>query len=896
MTTINGDTHLAHYGILRKSGRYPWGSGGSQSARNRSFLDITEAQRREGLSDTEIARGHGITTTELRAARSIAGNQQKLEKIATANQLKAKGMSNIAIGEQMGVNESSVRSLLAPGLKDRADVLKTTSDMLKRQVADKTYVDVGVGVENRLKITNTKLKTAVAMLKEEGYEVHSVQVDQLGAPGKKTTVKVLAPPGTTYRDVAANKHNIRQIDEFSDDGGRSMLNVLPHLNVDSKRILVKWDEDKGGLEDGVIHIRPGVPDVSIGNARYAQVRVGVDGTHFLKGMARYDDNVPKGYDLVVHTPKKNTGNKLDAMKPLKDEPDNPFGSTIRQIPKYDEHGRAIPNTVGSAMNIVGGKEGAGEEGSWDTWSRNLSTQLLSKQSPTLAKQQLDITFDRKKNELEEIKSLTNPTVRRKLLEAYADGADSSAVHLKAAALPRQATQVLLPVRTLKPTEIYAPNFRNGETVALVRYPHGGTFEIPELTVNNRHKEAQRILGKDAKDAVGINPEVAKRLSGADFDGDTVVVIPNSHGHIKSTPALKDLKNFDPQRDYKLPPNAPKMSARTKGMQMGLVSNLITDMTIKGAPPEEIARAVKHSMVVIDAEKHHLDYKRSAIDNGIRQLNLKYQDRAQGGASTLISRATSDKRVPDRRERSPKEGGPIDPRTGKKVFEAQPRSFTTKDGRTIVKQRRSTKLGETDDAFSLISKEKTPIEVVYAEHSNRMKQLANDARIEVAAFKPPRMSKSAKDTYKSEVASLNAKLSLARQNKPLERQAQIFANARVAQLKAANPTMDAADLKKASAQALAAARARVGAEKFSIRPTEKEWEAIQAGAISQNQLKQMLDNADLDHIKKLATPPRKKLMSPTKTATAARMALRGYTQAEIADHLGVSLTTLKEALA
>ena len=48
--------------------------------------------------------------------------------------------------------------------------------------------------------------------------------------------------------------------------------------------------------------------------------------------------------------------------------------------------------------------------------------------------------------------------------------------------------------------------------------------------------------------------------------------------------------------------------------MGDVSNLITDMTIKGANNDELARAVRHSMVVIDSEKHNLDVKASARDN------------------------------------------------------------------------------------------------------------------------------------------------------------------------------------------------------------------------------------------------------------------------------------------
>jgi hypothetical protein len=889
---IDESDYLAHYGILRRSGRYPWGSGGTQSARNSSFLSIVDGLRKDGMSETDVAKSFKLTTTQLRALRSIAGNEQKLAKIARAQQLKDKGLSNKAIGEKMGgINESSVRSLLAPGAKDKADILLSVSNHLKSRVDEDGYIDIGTGTENYLNISNTKLKNSVAVLEEQGYVVHPVQVPQATGGLNKTTVKVLTPPGTTYKDAKANIDNIKLVQGYSEDGGRTVLGLLPPIPISSKRIAVVYGEE-GKQADGMIYVRPGSEELSLGKGPYAQVRVAVDGTHYIKGMAVYKDDLPKGVDLVIHTPKANTGNKLDAMKPIEKGSDNPFGSMVRQITKQNPDGSV---TLTSAMNLVGAKEGAGESGSWDSWSRNLPTQLLSKQAPKLAQQQLDLTYERKQNELKDIMALTNPTVRRVLLEAYADSADSSAVHLKAAALPRQATKVLLPIQSLKPTEVYAPSFNNGEIVALVRYPHGGKFEIPELVVNNRNREARKLLGSDAPDAVGINHKVAERLSGADFDGDTVVVIPNNNRSIKSEPALKKLKDFDPQRLYKLPDDSPRMSSKTKGQQMGLVSNLITDMTIKGAPPEDLARAVKHSMVVIDAEKHRLDYKRSAVDNGIRELYVKYQNKPGGGGSTLISKAKSDVRVADYKKRSPKDGGPIDPKTGKIVYESTPQGYTDRNGNFVVRKRKSTKLAETTDAATLLEPNHTRVEKIYADHSNRMKGLANDARKEVTRFKPPLVSKSAKQAYSEDVKSLNAKLDLARRNKPLERQSQIIANTIVTQMKSENPNLDSGDIKKLNAQALTEARRRTGAEKFLIRPSLSEWAAIQAGAVSYNQLNQILQTADLESVKQLATPKTKILMSSTKTARAKSMLASGYTQAEVASSIGVSLTTLKDAL-
>ena len=198
--------------------------------------------------------------------------------------------------------------------------------------------------------------------------------------------------------------------------------------------------------------------------------------------------------------------------------------------------------------------------------------------------------------------------------------------------------------------MYAPNYKNGEKVALIRYPHGGTFEIPILTVNNKQSTAKRMLD-NALDAIGINSKVAERLSGADFDGDTVMVIPTG-GKVKvtSTPPLKGLEGFDPKLEYGGKKEGTFKPMKNTQTEMGKISNLITDMTLKGATQDELARAVRHSMVVIDAEKHKLDYKQSEQDNGISALKKKYQGtvdengRYHEGAATLISRAKSETSV------------------------------------------------------------------------------------------------------------------------------------------------------------------------------------------------------------------------------------------------------------
>lgn len=880
------EDYLAHYGIPRKSGRYPWGSGEEPYQSSRSFVAGVREMRSKGLTDAQIAEGLGMTTKQLVAYRTIALNEAKAADVSYAQRLKDKGMSNTEIGRRMGINESSVRSLLKPGADHRADVLTKTSDMLKREVADKEFIDIGVGVENQLGLARTRLDSSIAMLEAEGYTVHNIKVDQLGT-GEKTTVKVLAPPGTEWADVVNNKEKIKQVQEFSDDGGVTYNKPQKPVSVDADRLGINYGGEGGELADGVIYLRRGVDDLSMGDSNYAQVRIGVNDTHYIKGMAIYKDDLPDGVDLVFNTNKARTDNALDVLKPMKTDAngdvdwDNPFGSSIkRQIIEADGDGNP---KVTSALNIVN------EEGDWSGWSKNLASQMLSKQSLDLAETQLNLTRSNRQAEFDEIMALTNPTVKKKLLDSFAETVDASAVHLEAAAMPRQTNQVILPVNSLKDTEVYAPNYRNGERVALVRYPHGGTFEIPELVVNNRNPDAKSLLG-NATDAIAINASVAERLSGADFDGDSVVVIPNNSRRVKSTKPLEGLKDFDPQV-YKIPEDSgiPRMTARQKGMEMGKVSNLITDMTIRGADTDEIAKAVRHSMVVIDAEKHGLDYKQSARDNNIADLSERYQGKSGGGASTLISRATAEKRVNERKDRPASEGGPVDPETGRRMYVETGNTYTNAAGKTVRRTTQTTQLADTDDAYTLSSG--SAMESVYANHSNQMKALANKARKASHSTETIKYSPSAKKAYEPEVRSLDSKLNEALKNAPKERQAQIVGNQIVATKRSANPNLTGDDLKKVKGQALVTARARTGAGKKRVEISDREWEAVQAGAISNSKLTKILNNSDMDSVRKHATPRNSPKLTSAREARAKSLIAAGYTQAEVADALGVSTSTI-----
>ena len=873
---------LYHYGIKRRSGRYPWGSGAKKSRNASDFLSTIDVLEKDGFNEKQIAEYFGLQTKQLRAYKSNAHNEVRAAKAAMALRLKDKGYSNSEIGRRMGINESSVRSLLDPAISMRKNASTNTAEMLEKEIASKKYIDVGGGVENQIGVSRNTLDNAVEQLRAKGYTYHYLKVEQLGT-GKFTSIKVLAAPDVTYKEVKDNQSKVTSPGFYSEDLGQTVVGIKPPSSISSKRILVNYGDQGGSDKDGVIELRRGVKDLDLGAARYAQVRVAVDGTHYLKGMAMYSDDIPKGYDVIFNTNKNSSTPKMDVFKKMKDDPENPFGATIRQKTYIGKDGKEHL----SALNIVN------EEGDWNTWKKTLSSQMLSKQSTALAKKQLKLAYDIKKEEFDEICSLKNPVIKKTLLDKFADNCDSSAVHLKAAGLPRQASKVILPFPEMKDTEIYAPSYRNGEKVVLIRYPHGGTFEIPELVVNNKsNKKAKGLIG-NAQDAVGINPRVAERLSGADFDGDTVLVIPVGKVKIKTSAPLKGLKNFDPKVAYPGYPGMPKPGEKGSGFdkqgKMGDISNLITDMTIKGAPADDIAAAVRHSMVVIDAEKHNLNWRQSYLDNGIANLKAKYQGASNAGASTLISRAKGDKRVPKR-----KDGYKVDPETGRKIFTETGETYE-KNGKQVVRLQKSSKMYETEDAYSLSSG--TAMENTYADHANKLKALANSARKTSLTTKPIPYSPEAKAKYRQEVDSLNAKLNIALKNRPLERKAQLLANERVKLVRQNNPDMDKDDIKKLKNQALTQARLQTGASKKArlVDITDREWEAIQSGAISTNKLSQIIQNSDLDILKQRSMPRESRGISEAKRARAKMLESNGYTLAEIADSLGVSTSTISKVL-
>lgn len=937
---------LIHYGMPRRSGRYPWGSGEDPYQHEKDFLGRIEELKKNGWTETpeNIKKEFGLTTTQYRAQKGIAKDERRMLRVSRAKALKEDGLGDSEIARKMSqelgidLNESTVRSWLNAKSESRMKQARDTAEFIKKRINEEGMIDVGAGVAMELNISKEKLDQALEILKSEGYPVYGGRVPQATNPSQKTTIKVVCPPGTEHKEIY-NYENVHSLNDYiSRDGGDSYEKKFHYPeSMDSKRLMIRYKEDGGIEKDGVIELRRGVPDLSLGESRYSQVRILVDGDRYLKGMALYSDDMPDGVDVIFNTNKSKDVPMRDVLKKIKDDPDNPFGSAIKDAtqggqywydPKTGE--RVSANTKGAKLGLINKRA---DEGDWTEWKDKLPSQFLAKQSQSMAKKQLGIAIADKTDEYNEIVSLTNPTIKKHLLMKFADECDSAAVHLQAAALPGQKYHVIIPVTSMKDTEVYAPNYENGTKLALIRYPHGGTFEIPILTVNNKQAQAKKIIGTDSIDAVGINSKVAERLSGADFDGDTVMCIPthDKGGKVRiiSTPPLKGLEGFDPKTEYPERKGMKYMKDPITGkdstqMQMGIISNLITDMTLKGANDDELARAVRHSMVVIDAGKHKLDYKQSEIDNNIAGLKKKYQTTIDadgkvhtGGASTLLSRSKGEVSVL-KRQGSPKinqkgkdwydpskpEGSlvyqvaddvdyqvpKVDRRTGEVTMETKHRT------------QRSTRMAETSDARTLISDANTKMEHIYADYANAMKGLANKARLEAVSTGKIAYSKTAKQTYAPEVESLNEKLRIALMNAPRERQAQLRTsaevNAKIQKAKDEGRELKKDEVKKASQQALTKYRTSVNSvsrRDRSIKITDREWDAIQAGAVSENTLKKILNNADIDDLRQRATPRATTDLSQAKINRIKAYAGSNYTIGEIAKKLGVSTSTVSKYL-
>lgn len=941
--------YIAHYGVGhdedppgRGSGRYEYGTGKVSGQHEMWFrwtkqeayedrANLIREYKQMGYSDDDISKGLGIKKSEVKQYESVASKAKRSREYTICREIyesnKAKnGKDNWTecarqLSQQLGrtVNESFVRSVITGDKKDKMQEMNNIVEALEKTVRKKKYVDVGKGTEACLNIKSSQLEQALFILKEKGYHVEKLKMEQLGT-GHYTNLRVLTAPDTTYSELSKNRGKIQSVTDYKlSDDGKTLYGIEYPAALSSDRVYIRYAEDGGEDRDGTIELRRGLDDLSLQGSNYAQVRINVDNSHYLKGVALYSDDIPDGYDVVFNTnkskdvPMMSPDKDNSVLKPLKKnkltgeiDKDNPFGAQIKPNTEYDKSSTEDDDNIKAGGQYhYKDKNGedklspinkVSEEGDWDKWSRTLPSQLLSKQPTKLVEKQLSMALEKKKLEFEEIKSLTNPAIKQELLLEFGDSCDSDAVELRGHSLPGQRTQLLLPCPSLKVGECYAPNFRNGERLALIRFPHSGQMEIPVVTVNNKNKEGKANIGATALDAIGVRPETAKQLSGADFDGDTVVCIPIDRGaskQIQYKPFEKDLAEFEPAKQYPYREGMKCMTEENKQMEMGKITNLIMDMTLYGAPKEDIIPAIKHSMVVIDAVKHRYDYQQSYIDNGIAELNKKYRGRSNAGASTIITQATAQERVNER-----KDYYKIDPKTGKKIWEETGATYVDKNGNVKERQTLLKRMEVYDNPYDLVSKTNHPTEQAYAAFATELKKLGNEARLEYTRTANGEFSKSASIQYKAEVDSLNSKLQEAYKNAPRERQAQVFANAVVYDKKKASGfQLDKDELKKIKSQSLANARVRFGARKKDslIEITPNEWKAIEAGALRHSKVQEIISNADKDKVRDYATPRSDRKVNSMISRRVKALDNGEYSQAEIADQLGISVSTVNEIL-
>lgn len=923
---------LKHYGTKRHSGRYPWGSGENPYQHSGDWLSRVREMEKAGKTEDEISETFGLGTKEYRGYRSIAIRERRLEEGKMIKNLQEEGLTPSEIGRKLGMNESSVRTKLKwyeKQLEPDPTSARAVADYLKEAIDTLGgSVDVGEGVARKLKIPEERMEQALLLLENEGYSIKTGMIDRVTDPtsNNKIALRVVGKgelPNYYVRDHLDEIHSLNEMNKIlTDDGSKVRPSFVYPESMDSKRIQINYAEDGGLNKDGLVEIRRGVKDLDMGESNYAQVRILVDNDRYIKGMAVYRDNMPDGVDIIFNTNKKRGTDLRDVLKPVKTDSDgnidkdNPFGSLIKERggqSYYDDpNGKYVDPVTGNKQSLSLINKRA-EEGDWGEWSKKLPSQFLSKQPKATVERQLKLSIAERQAEYADILDNTNPTIKKDLLLKFADSCENNAVTLKAAAFPGQQYQVILPLTTLKDKEIYAPNYEEGTQVALIRYPHGGTFEIPILTVNNRNKEGRSIMGNNPRDAVGISAKAAEQLSGADFDGDTVQVIPLSDKtRVRASNPLKDLVGFDAKTQYGTnngtkegvtymkreetdPKTGRKKTIDNTQREMGAISNLITDMTILGATESELARAVKHSMVVIDAAKHKLDYRQSEIDNDIKSLKRKYQGRVNPKtgrlntpSATIISRAGAEASAP----RTVGQGH-VDPETGKMVYRIDTRP--NKKGEQRMKA--STQMAETDDAMTLVSDFAEPRELAYARYANELKNMAKDARKEYLKVKETPRNPSAALVYAPEVKSLKQKLETSMSNQDVERWAQIIANQRVRARKEEDPYLeeDKKMVKKLRQQYLTRAREETGAKRTPITFTDREWEAVQAGAIGHTLLTSMLKYADPDDIKRRTMPRYENGLSPNQANLIKTMAANGYTQAQIAEHFGISTSTVNDCL-
>ena len=1053
----------------RGSGRYPFGSGNRPHQHDWDLLSRIDKIKatNPGISNADIAKQLGFYKTDrygheefdengehkgdpghLKIARSMAINNKDRDEYEEIcwydNHLDpdtGKHYTNAKIATLMNLpNESTVRDKRTRGRNGNSEKFIKISEELKKECDAKGIIDVTKDVSNFLGCSEDNLNKALVTLQDQGYELKKLNYKNITNPMYEVNVTALCKPGEdthllfkqpervmvlTSVEESIKQRRDGEVDHDNDvESAALRRGIGPTPQVSLDRIKIRYGDDPddpGVIRDGLIELRAvrdqngklvaACPDLSLGNARYGQVRIAVEGDRYIKGMAVYNEDLPEGCDIRVNSNKSMAKGIDGALKQLERNKDgsiakNMFGSAVIQTVQRDQNGNPIIGPDGkqlaSAINFVGSynpanpMEDAHVEGRWAKWSKNLPAQFATDLPLAVTRKQLQLQSKIHDEQLQEIMSVNNPSVKRKLLIDYADQMDAAACDLKAAPIGGQKTRVLLPVPSLGDNECYCPGLEDGTSVAVARFPHQGKWETAILRVNNQNAEAKKMIG-DGADAIGLNHNVHGILSGADSDGDTGIVIPMTRKNwktgefdkvidIENMPSLVGrvktddsggfkmvrISDFDTSAEYGIDnPRFKDMvnskgeptyryfkTEEAKGKEMGIVSNLLQDMRNKGCEnADELFRADCYSMVVIDAKKHKLNYEQAYKDFGIAELKKKYQthlDAETGklkeqGASTLVTLASSPSLQPLRAQWKPSNTS-IDPETGKKIFKAPKKTTEMKaspefvripgtnrylrdeNGDKIqatwtgeVKQKEDgsyyyepgtgkgkwqykeqdrmekiPKMNLVDDAYDLIHPDErikmSDMDKLYADYANHCKALGNNARKLWLQESPLPYNKEAAKKYATEVNEMKAALTEAKKNAPRERQAQFLATSQYnAILNERGSELDNEDKRKLRGQCLMDARERCGALKDRIKFTEKQWEAINAGAIHPTTLDDMLRNADQDNYMQLALPKSSRITDTMKNEIMSRYESKGQSYEQIAEAMNISTSTVANVL-
>ena len=182
------EDNLTHYGMPRRSGRYPWGSGDNPYQHSADFMARVQSLKKSNATAVDESTGEILTgeraiakimglsnTKELRVQYALAKDEKRTYDVQTAKSMRADGKSLDEIAKAMGFkNDSSVRSLLNDQTASKMNKSKKTADTLKQCLKEKlkddpkAVLDVGVGVERELGISKEKLNEALYIMQQEG--------------------------------------------------------------------------------------------------------------------------------------------------------------------------------------------------------------------------------------------------------------------------------------------------------------------------------------------------------------------------------------------------------------------------------------------------------------------------------------------------------------------------------------------------------------------------------------------------------------------------------------------------------------------------------------------------------------------------------------------------------